>query len=78
MVIDQVQENQESFINNAQAVKELTVNKLIELGLLDKEEGNAFLDSYQIIIVNPKWYERWVKKIFKEEKDTWLYKIVKF
>lgn len=76
--MDQIQVDMESFINNGQSAKELTVNTLLNLGHITPETASEFLDNYQIILVKPSWYKRWVDNVFKKEKEGWVMKIVKF
>lgn len=78
MEMDQIQVDMESFINNGQSAKELTVNTLLNLGHITPEIASDFLDNYQIILVKPSWYKRWVDNVFKKEKEGWVMKIVKF
>jgi len=72
----------ESQIQNAQAVKELTVQAMISEGLISKEAGSAFIDQYQVIVTKKSLFKRMFSGLFKNRKENIYYydivKIIKF
>jgi hypothetical protein len=68
----------ESQIQNAQAVKELTVKALVAEGLISKEEGLMFSGQYQIIVTKKNIFKQMFDIIFKGRKEgIYYYDVVK-
>lgn len=57
---------------NYNVAKEVVIAKLVEEGLLSKEDGEDFVDRCQLVLVKNGWFKRWCMKFAKgtEEKYT--------
>jgi hypothetical protein len=62
---------------NANAVKEIVLNRLVTEKIITKKQGEDFTYKWQVIIVKPSWFKRWASKL-KITDDEGIYKIVKF
>lgn len=72
--MDSVQADLNHHIQNAEIVKVMVIEALVEEGVLKDEDGKRFAEMFGVILVKESWY----KRIFKTatEKD-WVFKIVK-
>jgi len=84
MKIDNMLLELESYIENANAVKNMIINQMVKKGDLNEERSLDYLDNWQIIIIKNQWYKRWFNKFKSKyghsDKDIngWSYKLVKF
>lgn len=81
MLIDNILLEIPTQIKNAQIIKEIILEKLVEEKLITSEQANNFDDEYQLIIFKRSWYSKWwnnVTKGTKEELENYQYKLVKF
>ena len=67
----------EGHINNANGVKELVLERLREDKVITEAQENEYAEKWQIIIVKPSWFKRWMRK-FNKDADDYLFKYVKF
>lgn len=64
---------------NANVVKELVINKLHDNGLLNDKQSLEYMEKWQVIIIKPTWFERWMEKFrVTTNKDRYVFKYVKF
>jgi kynurenine formamidase len=86
--IDSVLVGMESFVNNAEVVKSIVVDRMKIEGLITEDQAKEFSEKWQVIIIKRKWYKKWWKKYFDNEPDddgmkdkegnSYQYKLVKF
>ena len=67
----------ESETQNANIVKEIVLDELINQSLITEEQAKEFNEKWQVIIVKNSWFTSWMKK-FKRSESDWSYKIVQF
>lgn len=58
--------------NNAEAVAECVVGRMVKDGILDQSKADEFFDNYGVIVVKRKWYQR-----ILGNADEWAYVCVK-
>jgi polyhydroxyalkanoate synthesis regulator phasin len=66
-------------MENYNKVKELVVSKLVDEGLLDKDDANEFNDRCQVLVYKGKWFSKWFDKNMKSETnspDTYYMRII--
>ena len=73
MIIDQMMIDMEFNILNANLLKDLIINKLVENSLLAVEDAEKWKNDYHVIIIKKKWYQK-----FFGNKEDYMYQIVKF
>jgi len=86
--IDSVLVGMESFVNNAEVVKSIVVDRMKIEGLITEDQAKEFSEKWQVIIIKRKWYKKWWKKYFDNDADddgildkegnSYQYKLVKF
>ena len=68
-------------ITNANIVKSLVLEKLVEEKLISKEEADKFDETYQITVINSSWFpviSRLLKAIKKDYTPQYVYKFIKY
>ena len=63
---------------NANVIKELVIQKLYDNGVLNEEQAKAYVEKWQVVIVKPTWFKRWMEKFVLTKTDSYRYKYVKF
>jgi hypothetical protein len=64
-------------VQNANQVKEIVLGTLLVNEVITKEQYVTYTEDWQIIIIKPKWFSVWAKKIGINTLD-YIYKYVKF
>jgi len=70
----------ESLTKDANAAKELTIQRLLKDGLITEEKAKEYYEKWQIIVIKRSWFQRWFNKFFGdgENADGYSFKLVKF
>jgi hypothetical protein len=64
---------------NANVVKELIIQRLHDNGLLNDEQAIEYMEKWQVVIVKPTWFKRWMEKfMFTTNENRYIFKYVKF
>jgi polyhydroxyalkanoate synthesis regulator phasin len=66
-------------MENYNKVKEIILAKLVDEGLLNKDDANEFDDRCQILVYKGKWFSKWFDKNMKTETnspDTYYIKVI--
>ena len=66
----------EQDVQNYNTVKEIVVQKLMDEGLLNEEDGMDFIDRCQVIVVKNGWFKRWCSKFSKGTEDKYTVRIL--
>jgi hypothetical protein len=64
-------------VENANQVKEIVLGTLLTNEVITKEQYTAYTEDWHIVIIKPKWFSVWAKKIGINTLD-YIYKYVKF
>ena len=67
-----------SNIFNAETVKALVLDKLLEDDIITKETHEIYYTQYYLIIIKPNWFKIFINKFNKESEKNFVYKYVKF
>ena len=78
MTIDLELQDLNSNISNAESVKLLVLNKLLKDGIIKESDYNTYSSDYNIIVINPSWYKKWMNKFKRSDVTGFIYKYVKF
>ena len=65
-------------LKNADLLKVVIVQALVDEGYLDHKQGKEFIQNYGVIIASPSWFESVYKSLFPGRKDGSYYNVVKF
>jgi hypothetical protein len=52
----------EQDMSNYQKVKELVLSKLVQEGLLEKDDANEFDERCQVLVYKGTWFSKWFDK----------------
>jgi polyhydroxyalkanoate synthesis regulator phasin len=66
-------------MENYNKVKEIILAKLVDEGLLNKDDANEFDDRCQILVYKGKWFSKWFDKNMKTETnspDTYYIRVI--
>ncbi len=58
----------EQDMNNYQKVKELVLSKLVEEGLLERDDADELDDRCQVLVYKGSWFSKWFDNNVKVEK----------
>jgi hypothetical protein len=76
--IDSMLISLEEYTTNANGVKELVISRLIMDKVITEEQADDYMEKWQIIIIKPTWFERWMKKFNITDPNNYRFKYVKF
>ena len=62
---------------NANLVKDIVIQRLLDDGVITEEQANEYSEKWQMIVIKTNWFKRWMEK-FGMSKDSYQYKFVKF
>ena len=68
----------EEEIKNANTVKDLVIQRLVDDKVLTDQQAGDYADKWQVIIIKPSWFERWMKKLNIKTPTNYRYKYVRF
>jgi hypothetical protein len=68
----------EDDIKNANAVKDCIIQRLLDDKVITDQQAYDYADKWQVIIIKPSWFERWVKKLNTKTPNNYRYKYVRF
>ena len=68
----------EEDIKNANTVKDLVIQRLVDDKVLTDQQAKDYADKWQVIIIKPTWFERWMEKLNIKTSNNCLYKYVRF
>ncbi len=68
----------EDDIKNANTVKELVIERLTKDKVITSQQAEEYEDEWQVIIIKPSWFERWMKKLNIKTPNSYRFKYVKF
>lgn len=66
----------EQDIQNYNTVKELVIQKLVDEGLLNEEDGVDFVDRCQVVVIKNGWFKRWCSKFSKGTENMYTVRIL--
>jgi type II secretory pathway component PulL len=46
--------------------------------VLTDQQAEDYADKWQVIIIKPTWFERWMEKLNIKTSNNYLYKYVRF
>ena len=78
MTVDSILLEIDSMIANAEAVKQLVLNRLVQDKLITEEQQDHYMEDWQVIVFKKGWFKRWCDKYSKGDDTQWMYKFVKF
>jgi len=75
MKLDKIQLGIDSHIENATAIKDMVLDRLVKDKMLTKRQADEYAIKWQIILVKRAWY----KRLFKGDEDPegYSFKFVK-
>ena len=68
----------EEEIKNANTVKDLVIQRLVNDKVLTDQQAGDYADKWQVIIIKPSWFERWMEKLNIKTPNNYRYKYVRF
>jgi hypothetical protein len=68
----------EDDIKNANVVKELVIERLVKDKVIASQQAEEYADKWQVIIIKPAWFERWMEKLNIKTPNSYRFKYVKF
>ena len=68
----------EEDIKNANTVKDLVIQRLVNDKVITDQQAGDYADKWQVIIIKPTWFERWMEKLNIKTSNNYLYKYVRF
>jgi hypothetical protein len=68
----------EEDIQNANLIKESIISRLYLDGVLNEKQATTYNEKWQVVIIKPTWFKRWMEKFVTTNKDSYRYKYVKF
>ena len=68
----------EEDIKNANAVKDCVIQRLMDDKVITSQQAEEYADKWQVIIIKPAWFERWMEKLNIKTSNNYLYKYVRF
>jgi hypothetical protein len=68
----------EEDIKNANTVKEVVIERLLKDKVLTEEQAEEYMDKWQMIIIKPSWFERWMEKLNIKTPNNYRFKYVRF
>ena len=68
----------EEDIKNANTVKDLVIQRLVDDKVLTDQQAKDYADKWQVIIIKPTWFERWMDKLNIKTSNNYLSKYVRF
>jgi hypothetical protein len=68
----------EDDIKNANVVKELVIERLVKDKVIASQQAEEYADKWQVIIIKPAWFERWMEKLKIKTPNSYRFKYVKF
>jgi hypothetical protein len=68
----------EGDIKNANTVKDLVIKRLLDDKVITDQQAEDYADKWQVIIIKPSWFERWMEKLNIKTPNSYRYKYVKF
>jgi hypothetical protein len=68
----------EEDIKNANTVKEVVIERLLKDKVLTEEQAEEYMDKWQMIIIKPSWFERWMEKLNIKTPNSYRFKYVRF
>jgi hypothetical protein len=78
MKLDAMQLSLDTYVENANTVKDQVIVRLVNDKIITEEQGNEYLDKWQMIVFKNAWYKRWWKKFNSTSgENDWCYKFVK-
>jgi len=76
--IDSMLLSLEGDIKNANTVKDLVVQRLLDDKVITDQQAEDYADKWQVIIIKPSWFERWMEKLNIKTPNSYRFKYVKF
>jgi hypothetical protein len=68
----------EEDIRNANLIKESVISRLYKDGMLNDEQASTYIEKWQVVIIKPTWFKRWMEKFTPTNTNSYRYKYVKF
>ena len=68
----------EEDIKNANTVKDLVIQRLVNDKVITDQQAGDYADKWQVIIIKPTWFERWMVKLNIKTPNNYRYKYVRF
>jgi hypothetical protein len=68
----------EEEIKNANTVKDMVIERLMDDKVITSQQAEDYVDKWQVIIIKPAWFERWMEKLNIKTPNSYRYKYVKF
>ena len=68
----------EDDIKNANTVKELVIERLVKDKVITSQQAEEYADKWQMIIIKPSWFERWMEKLNIKTPNNYRFKYVRF
>lgn len=63
---------------NANLIKEAVISRLHNDGVLNEKQAKTYIEKWQVVIIKPTWFKRWMEKFIPINTDSYRYKYVKF
>jgi len=68
----------EEDIRNANLIKESVISRLYKDGVLNDEQASTYIEKWQVVIIKPTWFKRWMEKFTPTNTNSYRYKYIKF
>jgi hypothetical protein len=76
--LDSIVLSLEEDIKNANTVKDLVIQRLVNDKVITDQQAGDYADKWQVIIIKPTWFERWMVKLNIKTPNNYRYKYVRF
>jgi hypothetical protein len=63
---------------NANLIKEAVISRLRNDGVLNEKQAKTYIEKWQVVIIKPTWFKRWMEKFISTNTNNYRYKYVKF
>jgi len=78
MEIDKTLLEIQSYVENANHVKEITLNRLLVDNIINNEQAKEYAEKWQIMVIKKSWFKRWTEAFGEKLKGDYIYKFVRF
>jgi hypothetical protein len=63
---------------NANLIKEAVISRLHNDKVLNEKQAKTYIEKWQVVIIKPTWFKRWMEKFIHTNTNSYRYKYVKF
>ena len=63
---------------NANLIKEAIISRLYNDRVLNEKQASTYIEKWQVVIIKPTWFKRWMERFVLTNTNSYRYKYVKF